>query len=555
MATTAVLHANDTHKTEQSPHSIHTNSPLVRGYSPNQNSVYNVAGVSPTEGTTPASCANTNFQQANYPLPPTRDAFQDLTPEPPAEECPSQVQVCSANFIGSSSVSSNDNTEVTVICDPFYEPPGRSRAPSSVQPPSYANMGDPKCSGIRLDLPRNVRVPYPESAFEAVAVLNKAFGNLQPPPAPMYIPARGRPMQYMSAPPRGVYPGAMNSCGVSPSYPAPTPSPSGMSPSYMQQVRAMGCPKPCSSQMPGPYGFPNVPYGPNSVMPNMKKSQTTAGGRRKQNAKAAVEERAAKAMRKMEFNVPCGNMYEQMSDMGRPSTSAANNFGSMPSVMATNPALMGSQPSSTPSPPNQQMMMHGARSQYPYDGPMMSNSNPNMQPYQTMQPMNNQECSGLMQPPSLPMRVNGQMNNAKAGVEMNQLQKSAMFQQSTGMNPDMQSDGVRMFDCRSMEKNPQYQIHSMPSAQNEVYGGMNGSISNNSGFSQPGPNSQRCGLCKEEIRESPSIQCTGNGQGCLRYFHQACSQMMTEPFQAILNEPRAEWICNDCDRQRQIMYS
>lgn len=130
------------------------------------------------------------------------------------------------------------------------------------------------------------------------------------------IPNRGRPVQYMTGPPRGVYPGAMNSCGVSPSYPAPTPSPSGMSPSYMQQVRAMGCSKPCSSQMPGPYGFPNVPYGPNSVMPSLKKSQTTAGGRRKQSAKAAVEERAPKTMRKMEFTVPCGNMYEQVGDMG-----------------------------------------------------------------------------------------------------------------------------------------------------------------------------------------------------------------------------------------------
>lgn len=556
MATTAVLHANDTHKTEQSPHSIHTSSPLVRGYSPNQNSVYNVAGVSPQEGSTSASCASTNFQQANYPLPPTRDAFQDLTPEPPAEECPSQVQVCSANFIGSSTVNSTDNSEVTVICDPFYEPPARNRPPQTVQPLAYPNMGDPKCSGIRLELPRNLRVPYPESAFEAVTMLNKAFSNLQPPPPPLYMSSRSRAVQYVSGPPRGVYPGSMNSCGISPSYPAPTPSPSGMSPSYMQQVRVMGCPKSCNSQMTAPYGFPNVPYGPGgSVMPNLKKSQTTTGGRRKQNAKAAVEERAAKAMRKMDFNVPCGSMYEQMGgDMGRPSTSAANNFGPMPSVMASNPALMSGQPSSTPSPPNPQMMMHGGRSQYPYDGSMMSNNNPNMQPYQQMQPMNNQECSGLMRPPSLPMRVNGQMSNPK-GVEMNPMQKSAIFQQSGAVNPEMQPDGLRMFDGRSMEKNNQYQMHSMSSGQNDIYGGINGNISSNSGFSQTNPNSQRCGLCKEEIRDSPSIQCTGNGQGCLRYFHQNCSQMMAEPFQVILNEPCAEWICNDCDRQRQIMYS
>lgn len=63
-----------------------------------------------------------------------------------------------------------------------------------------------------------------------------------------------------------------------------------------------------------------------------------------------------------------------------------------------------------------------------------------------------------MQPPSLSMRVNGQMNNTKTAVEMNQLQKPGMFQQNTGINPDMQPDNVRMFDGRPVDKNPQYQV-------------------------------------------------------------------------------------------------
>ena len=74
-----------------------------------------------------------------------------------------------------------------------------------------------------------------------------------------------------------------------------------------------------------------------------------------------------------------------------------------------------------------------------------------------MQPMN-QECSGLMQPPPLRMRPNGHMNNTKQGVDVNQMAKPGMFQQPSGMNPEMQSDNIRMFDGRSMVKNAQYQV-------------------------------------------------------------------------------------------------
>uniref|UniRef100_A0A915Q7S0 PHD-type domain-containing protein n=1 Tax=Setaria digitata TaxID=48799 RepID=A0A915Q7S0_9BILA len=71
-------------------------------------------------------------------------------------------------------------------------------------------------------------------------------------------------------------------------------------------------------------------------------------------------------------------------------------------------------------------------------------------------------------------------------------------------------------------------------------------------------NKQRCVSCTEELRsDRPSIQCTANGEGCRRYFHQECSGLLSDAFRAIIAEPCAEWICPDClcRQQTQLTFA
>ncbi|KAL3995185.1 hypothetical protein ACH3XW_24770 [Acanthocheilonema viteae] len=71
-------------------------------------------------------------------------------------------------------------------------------------------------------------------------------------------------------------------------------------------------------------------------------------------------------------------------------------------------------------------------------------------------------------------------------------------------------------------------------------------------------NKQRCVSCTEELRsDQPSIQCTANGEGCRRFFHQECSGLLSDAFRAIIAEPCAEWICPDClcRQQTQLTFA
>ncbi|VDN44131.1 unnamed protein product [Gongylonema pulchrum] len=80
---------------------------------------------------------------------------------------------------------------------------------------------------------------------------------------------------------------------------------------------------------------------------------------------------------------------------------------------------------------------------------------------------------------------------------------------------------------------------------------LNGSANRNSSGSGSN-NKQRCAGCASEFRsDRPGIQCTGSGQGCRRFFHQECSELLPDAFRAIVAEPRAEWICPECMCRQQ----
>lgn len=311
---------------------------------------------------------------------------------------------------------------------------------------------------------------------------------------------------------------------------------------------------------PGPYQY--YPVAGNTAPPVKKQSPLTSGKKAKQNSKTSQDERTGKGSRKAEFCVPpVNNVYEQACEMGRPSTSAAGAYGMIPAGVPTNSGMgmVGGQSPSANNPSTSQMMPPAVRPHYLYDGAPMPGNAPNMQMYETMRPVNS-PGSELMQPPPLPMmRANGHVNGAKAN-DGSTLLKTSMYTQQGGVLQEMPSDGLRLCDTRPSIKSPQYQVSPLTHSSNQVsdvYGNLNGGVANSPNYMQPNMMPlQRCAYCKEEIRaDRIGIQCTGNNQGCRRYFHQECSQLLPESFHAILNEPRAEWICNDCSSRQHITYS
>ncbi|VDN33397.1 unnamed protein product [Gongylonema pulchrum] len=89
------------------------------------------------------------------------------------------------------------SADVLVIRDPFEEEDAsRARCSRSNQvihfnqrPPQYINTGNPLHFGGLLDLPRHLRVPYPESAYRACAAANKNLANSRAgQPVPGFMP-------------------------------------------------------------------------------------------------------------------------------------------------------------------------------------------------------------------------------------------------------------------------------------------------------------------------------------------------------------------------------
>ncbi|KHN72852.1 hypothetical protein Tcan_12537 [Toxocara canis] len=540
-------------------------------------STYNVTGVSPAEAATASNCSS-SYQQPNYPLQPSRNVYQNLTPEPPSTESASLIELGTPLRMGGATpvTSGAPSADVIYVRDPFYEPP-RKRTPNTQRPPQYANTGNPMYSGGQLELPRNVRVPYPESAFEAVAAVNKTFASYASTMC-MQQP-RTRPMPYMTPQMRSAAYGGAGGIpnGMSPSYASATPPPNAMPPAYgVHSVRQMGCSKAGGSQIssgPAPYQF--YPTTAANPVPAVKKQSplTSAKRAKQQAAKAQFDGRVTpKNARKNDYAPASAvnNVYEQIPDPARPSTSAAPSYGMMapPISASTSMGNMIRAPSpSTSIPSTSQMIAPNVRPPYPYDGSAMSVANPNMQQFDAIRSMGSPNVE-LMQPPPLPMmRPNGHLNGTKPLPETSMMVKPSMmspsFSQQTVNMHEMQPDVHRMCDSRTPLKSPQYQSQMMAASSSsgpvsELYNTMNGSVASSPSYMQPNVMMlQRCGYCKEEFRgDRIGIQCTGNNQGCRRFFHQECSQLLPESFHAILNEPRAEWICNECvSRQQQIAYS
>lgn len=116
-------------------------------------STYNVTGVSPAEAATASTCGS-SYQQPSYPLQPSRNVYQNLTPEPPSSESTSLIELGTPVRIGNAPVTSSaPSADVIFVRDPFYEPP-RKRTPNTQRPPQYPNTGNPMYSGGQLELPR-----------------------------------------------------------------------------------------------------------------------------------------------------------------------------------------------------------------------------------------------------------------------------------------------------------------------------------------------------------------------------------------------------------------
>ncbi|VDM12090.1 unnamed protein product, partial [Wuchereria bancrofti] len=95
------------------------------------------------------------------------------------------------------SVCASKNTDILVIRDPFEEEElcntrcntTTTQMMFNQRPPQYINTGNPLDSGGQLELPRHLRVPYPESAYRACIAANKNLATYRNgAPLPSFIP-------------------------------------------------------------------------------------------------------------------------------------------------------------------------------------------------------------------------------------------------------------------------------------------------------------------------------------------------------------------------------
>ncbi|MFH4978587.1 hypothetical protein AB6A40_005296 [Gnathostoma spinigerum] len=555
MATTVVLQANDLHNSDQPSHDIGKGqSPLLQSFSPHQSLNSNLAGQLSVEAT-PSATYTTNFPHTNFSNQPSRSIYQNLTPEPAHDDQASFPDPASNPGSSCPSLAASAPLDIIYIRDPFYEPP-RKRPPNTQPPPSYVNTGNPMYSGGQLVLPRNLRVPYPEYAYEAVALANKAyFAQVRPRMIP-YPPQMTNVTSY----PRHM----MVNNSISPAYqPQLQPSSVPVSmPSYpVHQVRQLNGQKLPVMQQPSMSSYPYYSPVSSTVSNTSKKTTSNASHRKyKQNAKAALtdERIPPKNVRMSDYNsVSVSNPYEHMGEPVNPCTSSVANFGApTPNSVTSAPSAASALTFMDEKSPN---YAKPADKGYPfesYDAGLGISTG-------------NDALTSTVYPGGERISTSQTSSSIVPSSETGALLTNAKYSQPNCMMNDVKRDtGGRSSAIESDLKVSHFQpssstLSKIPNGiqptDESPYSVQNGDIMRSPVLLRQTGSlvSQQCALCKDEINaERLGIQCTGNNQGCLQYYHQECSQLLPESFSAILNEPRAAWICNQCVAQQpSIAYS
>ncbi|VDK87904.1 unnamed protein product [Onchocerca ochengi] len=581
------------------------------------------------------------------------------------------------------SVCATKNADILIIRDPFEEEelPGTRCNSTNTQvmlfnqrPPQYINTGNPLDSGGQLELPRHLRVPYPESAYRACIAANKNLANYRngsplpsfmppypalPGPRPGSIfgpsvvpmensvmygnPQQQRQQQHQQLPGNGANFGMLRNSRIqgnaSPGCPslsminAPASIPAqGFGNPYCVQgpapVQQMLGPPGCMQRtdyLPtasGPYCIPGgaagqsyfggqvarsepgtsnmVPLNNGSQinpmgMVNMNgermgpvmsvigvgqqqngnNATTGKKGNSKRHAglmkyiskanKAAVpvpnltitdEQQFLVARRKQQSLVPSGQQQTQqivpgmMIPMSIPSQDfylsqgIYGNRGGMPPHVAPS-----QQQAMTPLAPTNGTAGGGGLGQFDQFDVRPSTS-------MSCTPMSNY-CLQMASAPGVTdippqqqstsqMIANSMMmTRGYGGFEQNGFVDGFQTQRNNGSGGDTGSSNMTTNTTTTITTN----------ASGDSFTVLNGSSSSQNTSTG---NKQRCVSCTEEIRsDQPSIQCTANGEGCRRFFHQECSGLLLDAFRAIIAEPCAEWICPDClcRQQTQLTFA
>uniref|UniRef100_A0A0R3RYZ4 PHD-type domain-containing protein n=1 Tax=Elaeophora elaphi TaxID=1147741 RepID=A0A0R3RYZ4_9BILA len=566
------------------------------------------------------------------------------------------------------SVCATKNADILVIRDPFEEEelPGTRCNTTNVRmllfnqrPPQYINTGNPLDSGGQLELPRHLRVPYPESAYRACIAANKNLATYRNgPPLPSFIPPYpalpgprpgsvfgpsvpiensamyGNPQQQRqqqqlpgsvanfsivrnnrtqgNASP-GCPPLSMGSAPVSVSAqgfgnpycvqgPAPTqqmlgphgcmqrteylPTPSGP---YCMPGGAAGQPyfggQPIARHEPGtsnmvplnndpqvnPMGMVSMSgerVGPVMGVIGVAQHQSvgaTAG--KKGNNKRSKANKAASAVpnltitdeqllasrRKQQSLLPSGQQQQQpmvpgmMLPMSVPSQDFYMSQGICGSRTGVPPHVAPlQQQGMVPMTPANGSAGGGGMGQFDHFDVRPSTSM-NCTPMSYCPPIasapNATDVSSQQQSTSQMIANSMMITRSYGGFEQNGFVDGFQAQRNNGNSGD------------AVSNNMPANTTVTTSASGDSFTVLNGSTNNQN--SNTG-NKQRCVSCTEELRsDQPSIQCTANGEGCRRFFHQECSGLLSDAFRAIIAEPCAEWICPDClcRQQTQLTFA
>ncbi|VDN04138.1 unnamed protein product [Thelazia callipaeda] len=579
-----------------------------------------------------------------------------------------------------------NNTDVLIIRDPFEEDEFSSARCSSTvtqimfnqRPPQYINTGNPLDSGGQLELPRHLRVPYPESAYRACAAANKNLATYRngaplppfmlpypacpgPRPASLFAPsivpidnsliyANSQQRQQQQQLPgnatnfgifRNSKPQASSSPGCPslsmPNVPAGTPTPTHgfgnpyciQAPTPTHMMGPPGCiqrPEYLSSAS-GPYcisgGAGGQPYFGNQPVarpePGTANMIPINGGLPSMNLMTMVNmnnERMGPAMGMMGAGQQPNTGSATAKKGNAKRSKASKSFGGMPNLTNDEQQLLAARRKQQPlvqTGQQQQQQQQQKQQQQPMMSGMMLPMPVSSQDFYMSQNVcgNSSGMLSLVQPPTpqqqsvLPLSTGaptgagtggmGQFDHfdARPSTSLNctpmpnscpsmvQAVSGAgtppQQQQSTSqmiVNSMMMTRGYGTFEQNGFVDGfqaPQSNGSSGSASNNNIQGNSNNTITTsvsgdsftvlNGSLNNRSTNhgsKQRCVSCTEEVRgERPGIQCTANGEGCRRFFHQECSGLLPDAFRAIIAEPRAEWICPDClcRQQTQITFA
>ncbi|EJD73654.1 hypothetical protein LOAG_18933, partial [Loa loa] len=566
------------------------------------------------------------------------------------------------------SVCATRNADILIIRDPFEEEEltgtrcniTNTQMMFNQRPPQYINTGNPLDSGGQLELPRHLRVPYPESAYRACIAANKNLDSYRngaplpsfmPPypalPAPrpgsvfapnviamensiMYGNPQQQRQQQQQLPGSGANFGVLRNNraqgNASPGCPplsmgnAPAPIPAqgfgnpycvqGPAPTqqmlgppgcmqrteYLPTVSGSYCvpggaagqpyfggqpvvrPEPGTSSMVSlntgshinPMGMVSVNgerMGPvmGVIAVAQQQNAGSATGKKGNNkrskankAAAAVsnltitdEQQLLSARRKQQPLLPSGQQQPLVPGMMLPMSVSSQDFY-LPQ------GICGNRSSLPPhiAPPQQQTMVPLTPTNGTTGGGGLGQFDHfDVRPSTSMSCTPMSYCPPIASAPSAADTPPQQQSTSQMIAHSMMMTRGYGGFEQNGFVDGFQTQRNNGSSSDTISNNMTTNTTLTTSASGDSFTVLNGSASSQNTSTG---NKQCCVSCTEEIRsDQPSIQCTANGEGCRRFFHQECSGLLSDAFRAIIAEPCAEWICPDClcRQQTQLTFA